>query len=103
MLILSCINFYCGLFKRYSFSSVVRLYFADMDSEEPPEPAPPEVPPHRDNQVSNAITLKQPSNFILKIDKNGDQIHEEYIPQNQHGWYFVFNFSGIRIVFTDDT
>jgi hypothetical protein len=55
-----------------------------MDSEEPPEPAPPEVPPHRD-AMANAITLKQPSNFVLKIDKNGDQIHEEYIPQNQHG------------------
>lgn len=33
----------------------------------------------------NAITIKQPSNFVLKIDKNGDQIHEEFIPQSQHG------------------
>lgn len=33
----------------------------------------------------NAITINQPSNFILKIDKNGDQIHEEFIPQSQHG------------------
>lgn len=33
----------------------------------------------------NAIAIKQPSNFVLKIDKNGDQIHEEFIPQSQHG------------------
>lgn len=31
----------------------------------------------------NAFPLKQPSNYVLKIDKNGDQIHEEFIPQSQ--------------------
>jgi len=42
---------------------------------------------HRDMSLAsiNAITIKQPSNFVLKIDKNGDQIHEEFIPQSQHG------------------
>jgi hypothetical protein len=63
----------------------------DIESEPPPEPAPPEIlpPSHRDRDISmasiNAVTIKQPSNFVLKIDKNGDQIHEEFIPQNQHG------------------
>lgn len=65
----------------------------DIESEPPPEPAPPEILPssynHRDRDISmasiNAVTIKQPSNFVLKIDKNGDQIHEEFIPQNQHG------------------
>lgn len=62
---------------------------SDIESEPPPEPAPPEIFPssHRDISMAsiNAITIKQPSNFVLKIDKNGDQIHEEFIPQNQHG------------------
>lgn len=62
---------------------------SDIESEPPPEPAPPEIfpPSHRDISMAsiNAITIKQPSNFVLKIDKNGDQIHEEFIPQNQHG------------------
>jgi hypothetical protein len=61
----------------------------DIESEPPPEPAPPELflPSHRDISMAsiNAITIKQPSNFVLKIDKNGDQIHEEFIPQSQHG------------------
>jgi hypothetical protein len=61
----------------------------DIESEPPPEPAPPELfpPSHRDISMAsiNAITIKQPSNFVLKIDKNGDQIHEEFIPHSQHG------------------
>lgn len=65
----------------------------DIESEPPPEPAPPELfpPSHRDISMAsiNAITIKQPSNFILKIDKNGDQIHEEFIPQSQHGKLIV--------------
>lgn len=66
---------------------------SDIESEPPPEPAPPEVlpPSHRDISMAsiNAITIKQPSNFVLKIDKNGDQIHEEFIPQSQHGKFFI--------------
>ena len=65
------------------------LHGLDIESEPPPEPAPPELfpPSHRDISMAsiNAITIKQPSNFVLKIDKNGDQIHEEFIPQSQHG------------------
>lgn len=61
----------------------------DIESEPPPEPAPPEISPpsHRDISMAsmNAVTIKQPSNFVLKIDKNGDQIHEEFIPHSQHG------------------
>ena len=59
----------------------------DIEFEEtPPEPAPPELP-YREHSMANINTsiMKQPSNFVLKIDKNGDQIHEEFIPQNQHG------------------
>lgn len=62
---------------------------SDIESEPPPEPAPPEVlpPSHRDISMASihALTIKPPSNFVLKIDKNGDQIHEEFIPQSQHG------------------
>lgn len=65
------------------------LHGLDIESEPPPEPAPPELfhPSHREISMAsiNAITIKQPSNFVLKIDKNGDQIHEEFIPQSQHG------------------
>lgn len=77
----------------FFFPSVRRnkseLVTSDIESEPPPEPAPPEIlpPSHRDVPIANinAITIKQPSNFVLKIDKNGDQIHEEFIPQSQHG------------------
>jgi hypothetical protein len=66
---------------------------SDIESEPPPEPAPPEIMPlpslnsHRDISMASmsAISMKQPSNYVLKIDKNGDQIHEEFIPQSQHG------------------
>lgn len=67
---------------------------SDIESEPPPEPAPPEflpphqsLNPHRDISMASmsAISMKQPSNYVLKIDKNGDQIHEEFIPQSQHG------------------
>ena len=81
---------------------------SDIESEPPPEPAPPEVlpPSHRDISMAsiNAITIKQPSNFVLKIDKNGDQIHEEFIPQNQHGKFFtpVISFFFCVGRFSDD-
>lgn len=56
--------------------------FTDLENESlyPPDPAP-DVP-MRNQPMS---TLKSTSNFILKIDKNGDQIHEEYIPSGQQG------------------
>lgn len=65
-------------------------HYSDIESEPPPEPAPPEIMPtcHRDISIAsiNAIVIKHPSNFVLKIDKNGDQIHEQFIPQDaQHG------------------
>lgn len=50
----------------------------------------------------NAITMKPSSNFVLKIDKNGDQIHEEFIPQNQHGKFCSFSIcwqSGNEVFF----
>lgn len=56
--------------------------FTDGDDEPPPEPAPPEVPP----RGHSLQTLpKKRSEFILTIDKNGGQKHEEYIPPNQQG------------------
>jgi hypothetical protein len=61
--------------------------FKDIESEPPPDPAPECLPPsHRDISMAsvNAFPLKQPSNYVLKIDKNGDQIHEEFIPHSQH-------------------
>lgn len=66
-------------------------YFSvDIECEPPPEPAPSETmhPSHRDISIAsmNAYSMKPPSSsFVLKIDKNGDQIHEEFIPKNQHG------------------
>lgn len=69
---------------------------SDIESEPPPEPAPPEhfPPSHRDISMAsiNAITVKPPSNFVLKID-NGDLIHEEFVPQSQHGKFFCECFS----------
>lgn len=68
---------------------------SDIESEPPPEPAPPEhfPPSHRDISMAsiNAITVKPPSNFVLKID-NGDLIHEEFVPQSQHGKFFLRMF-----------
>jgi hypothetical protein len=83
----------------YSLLYKMCIFFClDIESEPPPEPAPPEILPqslHRDRDISmaniNAVTIKQPSNFVLKIDKNGDQIHEEFIPQNQHGKFNLSN------------
>jgi hypothetical protein len=70
-------------------------HYSDIESEPPPEPAPPEIMSisHRDMSMAsiNAITIKPPSNFVLKIDKNGDQIHEEFIPQSQHGKFSLFH------------
>lgn len=65
------------------------IFFKDIESEPPPDPAPEYIlPTHRDISMANinAFPLKQPSNYVLKIDKNGDQIHEEFIPHSQqHG------------------
>jgi hypothetical protein len=76
-------------FLALNVNSRVSHEYPDIESEPPPEPAPPEVMPfpHRDMSMAsiNAIAVKPPSNFVLKIDKNGDQIHEEFIPQSQHG------------------
>ncbi|KAG5682597.1 hypothetical protein PVAND_011940 [Polypedilum vanderplanki] len=71
----------------------------DIESEPPPEPAPPEINPlnsHRDISMASmsAISMKQPSNYVLKIDKNGDQIHEEFIPQSQHEYMTLGNAGG---------
>lgn len=73
------------------------MSFLDIECEPPPEPAPSETmhPTHRDISIAsmNAYSMKPPSsNFVLKIDKNGDQIHEEFIPKNQHGESVIFIF-----------
>lgn len=67
---------------------IIFVIHSDIESEPVPDPAPECLPPipttnltHRD--VSMAFPMKQPSNYVLKIDKNGDQIHEEFIPQSQ--------------------
>lgn len=46
----------------------------------------PEVP-LRGNSIR---TVKNRSEFVLTIDKNGDQKHEEYVPSNQKGKLIMF-------------
>jgi hypothetical protein len=62
---------------------LMNVFILDIDEHDPPEPAPEDTIDQKYNV--NAIAIKQPSSFVLKIDKNGDQIHEEFIPQNHQG------------------
>lgn len=63
--------------------------FSDIPDIHPPDPAPPEVPPRAHSLYSasskNSMSIRKKSEYVLKIDKNGDQTHEEYIPPGQHG------------------
>lgn len=71
-------------------TDVPRYYVmeSDIPDIQPPDPAPPEVPPraHSLNSASsrNSMSIRKKSDYVLKIDKNGDQTHEEYIPPGQH-------------------
>lgn len=58
------------------------FYGLDGDDEPPPEPAPPEVPPrgYASMQQQQATLKLRTADFVLTIDKNGGQKHEEYIP-----------------------
>lgn len=72
------------------------LNIADGDDEPPPEPAPPEVPPRgfssSSSNMLNQTLKKRPADFVVTIDKNGDQKHEEYVPSNQQGMWNLFSF-----------
>lgn len=60
-------------------------FFSDGDDDEPPpEPAPPEVPPRGHSMQT---MKKRPPDFVVTIDKNGDQKHEEYIPAHHQGMF----------------
>ncbi|XP_054727145.1 uncharacterized protein LOC129236888 [Anastrepha obliqua] len=47
------------------------------ESEPPPEPAPPEIPPRTQSLL---MSLRKPSDYKLKYEDKGDQKHEEFIP-----------------------
>lgn len=51
-----------------------------MESEPPPEPAPPEIPPRTQSLL---MSLRKRSDYQLKFQENGDQKHEQFIPANQ--------------------
>lgn len=73
---------------QFQFRSFLPSFFLDGDEEPPPDPAPPEVPPRGHSMQ----TMKKRPDFVLTIDKNGDQKHEEYIPSHQQG-RFIFHVS----------
>lgn len=51
----------------------------EAEEEPPPEPAPPEVPPRGQSLQSNSSIRKHQ----LKIEINGDQKHELFVPQEE--------------------
>ncbi|XP_055602746.1 uncharacterized protein LOC129751327 [Uranotaenia lowii] len=62
-----------------------RYYVMESDIQ-PPDPAPPEVPQRAHSLYStskSSMSIRKKSDYVLKIDKNGDQTHEEYIPSSQ--------------------
>lgn len=75
----------CEYFVCENYNSMQANSPADMEGEPPPEPAPPEVPPRAHSLQTKSSIKTRP--VILTIDKNGDQKHEEYIPQNQQGLF----------------
>ncbi|XP_030381653.1 teneurin-a isoform X2 [Scaptodrosophila lebanonensis] len=50
------------------------------ESEPPPEPAPPEIPPRTQSLL---MSLRKHSDYKLKYEEKGDQKHEEFIPTSQ--------------------
>lgn len=50
------------------------------DTEPPPEPAPPEIPPRTQSLL---LSLRKHSEYKLKYEEKGDQKHEEFIPTTQ--------------------
>ncbi|XP_011183401.2 teneurin-a isoform X2 [Zeugodacus cucurbitae] len=50
------------------------------ESEPPPEPAPPEIPPRTQSLL---MSLRKHSDYKLKYDEKGGQKHEEFIPTSQ--------------------
>lgn len=50
------------------------------ESEPPPEPAPPEIPPRAQSLL---MSLRKHSDYKLKYDEKGGQKHEEFIPTSQ--------------------
>ncbi|BFG06899.1 uncharacterized protein DMAD_13783 [Drosophila madeirensis] len=47
------------------------------ESEPPPDPAPPEIPPRTQSLL---MSLRKHSEYRLKYEEKGDQKHEEFIP-----------------------
>ncbi|XP_055616662.1 teneurin-a isoform X3 [Toxorhynchites rutilus septentrionalis] len=66
-----------------------RYYVMESDIPDVPpiNPTPPEVPPRAHSLYSasskTSTSIWKKSDYVLKIDKNGDQTHEEYIPPGQ--------------------
>ncbi|TMW45835.1 hypothetical protein DOY81_009085, partial [Sarcophaga bullata] len=50
------------------------------ETEPPPEPAPPEIPPRTQSLL---MSLRKHSEYKLKYEEKGDQKHEEFIPTSQ--------------------
>ncbi|XP_037931534.1 sericin 1-like [Teleopsis dalmanni] len=50
------------------------------ESEPPPEPAPPEIPPRTQSLL---LSFRKHSDYKLKYEEKGDQKHEEFIPTSQ--------------------
>lgn len=65
------------------------MFVTDIPDIPPPDPAPPEVPPRAHSLYSasskTSTSIRKKSDYVLKIDKNGDQTHEEYIPRGHQG------------------
>ncbi|XP_055843618.1 protein deltex-like [Episyrphus balteatus] len=57
-----------------------------FDSEPPPEPAPPEIPPRTQSLM---MSLRKRSDYQLKYEGNSEQKQEEYISTPQQKDYLV--------------